>query len=286
MVLDPGVSPVADFQVLQRASAGDGCVGEEDLVAHALVLVEQGQLGPGVGPLAAHDHAGAVGVAGEVDQAGQLCDLGPGAQGAVLFQRGVPDLVGQGADGLSDLGGDGVADRERGLDPALSQSSQVGEEGLGAARAVGADEDRGPVAMRVRDLGKGLVEDRDVIGGGVRSGVARPQETCQGLAGVVQEAEHRVVAEAALVGRGGLFLLGVAGDQCGVDVQHQARQLTPSGVRWRQGASGLVRLQPGDLARLGPGCSQRGQGSRADTCRHPPCGGGGGNRTEHVALVS
>ncbi len=36
--------------------------------------------------------------------------------------------------------------------------------------------------------------------GGVRAGVARPQQSGQGLAGVVQEAQQRVVAEAAFVG--------------------------------------------------------------------------------------
>ncbi|BFO13923.1 hypothetical protein SHKM778_03110 [Streptomyces sp. KM77-8] len=63
-------------------------------MAHAFVLVEQGQLGAGVGAFAADDDAGAVRVSGEVDQAGQLGDLGADARGAVLFQGGVPDLVG------------------------------------------------------------------------------------------------------------------------------------------------------------------------------------------------
>jgi hypothetical protein len=94
---------------------------------------------------------------------------------------------------------------------------------LRATGAVGADEDFGAVAVGVGDLCEGLVEDGDVVGGGVRSGVARPQEASEGLAGVVEEAEQRVVAEAAFVGGGGLLLLGVAGDQGGVDVQDQAR---------------------------------------------------------------
>jgi len=129
-------------------------------------------------------------VAGEVDQAGQLGDLGPGAKGAVLFECGVPDLLGQGPDGFAELGGDGVSDGEGGLDAALSQSAQVGKEGLGAARAVGADEDRGAVAVGVGDLGEGGVDDGDVVGGGVGSGVSGSQDAGQGLAGVVEEAEH------------------------------------------------------------------------------------------------
>ncbi|GHB99723.1 hypothetical protein GCM10010397_84790 [Streptomyces spinoverrucosus] len=62
--------------------------------------------------LAADDDPGAVGVAVQVDHAGQLGDLGAFAQGAVLFQRGVPDLLGQGADRAADRLGDGVSDRE------------------------------------------------------------------------------------------------------------------------------------------------------------------------------
>jgi hypothetical protein len=56
------------------------------------------------------------------------------------------------------------------------------------------------VAVGVGDLREGCVDDRDVVGGGVRSGVAGSHNTGEGLAGVVEEAQHRVVAEAALVG--------------------------------------------------------------------------------------
>ncbi|WP_269856136.1 hypothetical protein [Streptomyces sp. RPT161] len=41
-----------------------------------LVEVAQGQLGTGVRSLAADDDPGAVGMSRQVDQAGQLCDLG------------------------------------------------------------------------------------------------------------------------------------------------------------------------------------------------------------------
>ena len=42
------------------------------------------------------------------------------------------------------------------------------------------------MAVGVGDLGQGLIEDGDVVGGGVRAGVAWPQHAGQGLAGVVQ----------------------------------------------------------------------------------------------------
>lgn len=73
------MGPVAGLQVLVRT-----------------VLVEQGQLGAGVGSLAADNDTSDVRVAREVDQAGRFGDLGAGAQGAVLFQGGVPDAVGHG----------------------------------------------------------------------------------------------------------------------------------------------------------------------------------------------
>lgn len=67
----------------------------------------------------------------------------------------------------------------------------MGEEGFRAARAVGADEDRGAVAVGIGNLRKGLVEDGYVVGCGVRSGVARSQDAGEGLASVVQEAEPK-----------------------------------------------------------------------------------------------
>ena len=162
-------------------------------------------MGAGVGALASDDDAGVVRVSGEVDQAGQLGDRGTCAQGSVLFQCGVPDAVGQDPDGLADRFGDGVSDGEGGADPVLPLPVQVGEEGLRAVGAVGADEDVGAVAVGVGHLREGLVEDGHVVGRGVRYGVARSQDPGEGLAGVVEEAEQRVVAEAALVVGGGLF---------------------------------------------------------------------------------
>lgn len=49
--------------------------------------------------------------------------------------------------------------------------------------------------VHVGDLRQGQVQDLDVVGGGVRPGVARAQHPGQGLAGGIQEAEQRVVAE-------------------------------------------------------------------------------------------
>lgn len=102
------------------------------------------------------------------------------------------------------------------------QGAYVVQERLRSSGTVRADEDRCAVAVGVRDLGQRMVEDGDVVGGGVGAGIAGPEQSGQGFAGVVQEAQQRVVAEAALVGRRCLLFLGMAGDQGGVEAQDQA----------------------------------------------------------------
>jgi hypothetical protein len=54
-------------------------------------------------------------------------------------------------------------------------------------------------------------------------------------------------AEAVFVGGGCLFLLGVAGDEGGVEVQDQAGRVTPARTGDRYPAPGLGGLQPGGL---------------------------------------
>ncbi len=71
----------------------------------------------------------------------------------------------------------------------------------------------------LRQLGDGRVEDGDVVGRVVGPGVARPQQTGQCLLGLVEKDEDRMVPIAALVVRGGFFLVGVRGEQRRVDVQ-------------------------------------------------------------------
>jgi hypothetical protein len=60
VVVDDRVPAVADLQMLDGAAAGVRGVGEEHLVAHAFVLVEEGELGAGVRAFTTHDDAGAV----------------------------------------------------------------------------------------------------------------------------------------------------------------------------------------------------------------------------------
>jgi hypothetical protein len=88
----------------------------------------------------------------------------------------------------------GPADEELAVDALLAQRADVGEECLGAARAVGADQDRVPVPVVIRQLGQGGVEHRDVVGRGIRAGVPPPQQGGEELVGVVQKRQQREVA--------------------------------------------------------------------------------------------
>lgn len=61
-----------------------------------------------------------------------------------------------------------------------------------------------------------------MVGGGVRTGIARPQQRSHRFsttAGpVVAVRQQRVVTVALLIGRGSVFLVRMCGDQGGVDV--------------------------------------------------------------------
>jgi hypothetical protein len=77
------------------------------------------------------------------------------------------------------------------------QPGDVADQLQGGARPVDGDEQVAPV--RVGDLGDGLAEYADVVGGGVGASVARAQPQGQGLTGVVAPRAERVVAIGALV---------------------------------------------------------------------------------------
>jgi hypothetical protein len=124
--------------------------------------------------------------------------------------------------------GDRPPDREPAVHRAVAQRADVGEELSGAARGVGADEDVGAVTVLVRQLLEGLVEDGDVIGGGIRAGVTPTQPPARNSPVLSGERQHRVVAEAALKRRRRGLLLAVADHDRGVQVDHQHRQL-PAG---------------------------------------------------------
>jgi hypothetical protein len=129
----------------------------------------------------------------------------------------------------------------------------VAEEGLRGSGAVGADKDVSAVPVGVGYLRESVVQNRDVIRGGVGSGIAGPQPPGHRLAGAGQEAHQRAEAEATLVGRGGLVLLRVAGDQRGVEIQDQPGQCMSPRLGCGYALAPLSGLHPGHLPGLGAG---------------------------------
>ena len=175
------------FQQLHRAAAERG-VGDEHLVAQAFDGVEQAQLGAGVGPFPAHDHPGAVGVGGQVDQVGELGDLGAVAQ--VAGRRRSRGASPAQAVIAARIGSVIAAPTEKKVSHAvLAQAADVGQEGVAGAGRVAADQDVGAVAVGVGDLRQRLVEHGDVVGGGVRPGVAR-RAACPARASPVASRKH------------------------------------------------------------------------------------------------
>jgi hypothetical protein len=101
-----------------------------------------------------------------------------------------------------------------------------------------------------RGSGPGLVEHGDVVGGGVRPGVAATQHPCQELAGVVAEREQRVVAEGPLERRRRLLLLRVVDHDRRVQVDDQHVELMSGDPRRRERPAVVFRvLVPDHLPR-------------------------------------
>jgi hypothetical protein len=161
----------------------------------------------------------------------------------------------------------------------------MSEEAASAAGAVSADQDRAAVAMFIGDLGQRLIDHRGVVGGIVRGRVAGPQHPGQRLSGVVQPSQHWVVAIAVLVGCGRPFLLGVAGHQRGVEVDHQTRLDPTTTHHRRQATPRLLTQQPGPLPSGRPSPFQLSQGGLVDRVEDPPRGRRRGHAAKQAGLV-
>ena len=96
---------------LDRGDVIAALVGEDRLEAVA-VRVGEGELGAGVGTLAANDQPRGLRPSGEVDQLGGLGDLAVSPLSAVLVLRRNPALIGNAGDRLAHLLGQVKADRE------------------------------------------------------------------------------------------------------------------------------------------------------------------------------
>jgi hypothetical protein len=136
-----------------------------------------------VGPFLADDDTHPGRPAAQVHQAGQFGD--PGAVTDLVV-----GVVGRGPPVLRDVGEQVGRVRRQG-EPDRIRQALAGEpldQLLGAAGAAGADQDlasgalSGPLSGQLRE---GLSDDGDVVGGGVRAGVAGPQQDGEGFAGAV-----------------------------------------------------------------------------------------------------
>jgi hypothetical protein len=159
------------------------------------------QLRARVGAFLAHDdpHPGRPG--GRVEQVGDLGHERPVPHLTVGIQRGCPSVVGDQLERVGEAVGEGEPDRV-----GQPLSADPVQEGVRGAGGVGADEHpptRPPPAPVRRQLLERVPRHGDVVGGGIRPGVARPQQHRQRLPGalapVVDERPQRVEAIAVLV---------------------------------------------------------------------------------------
>ena len=113
---------------------------------------------------------------------------------------------------------------------------------------------------RLRQRRQRHIQHRDVIGGGVRPGVAGAEHPGQRLPGgdlgPVQETQQRVKPEGVLPGRRRVFLLAVRDADRGIEVQPQlARQVRSRPGRPRRGSGlrpGRAHPRPDARRRCGP----------------------------------
>ena len=139
-------------------------------------MIGERQLRAGVRTLTPHDQPAALGPGGQIDHVGDLTDLAVLALTAVLVERRDPrvlgDLKDRGANRLGQL----VADRE-----AHAGLAAVVDQPMRSAGRVSAHQDLDRLDVPIGELLKREVQDRLMIGGGVRAGVPRPQQRLSGV---------------------------------------------------------------------------------------------------------
>ena len=204
-----------------------GSVGEEALVA-VPVEVGEAQLRARVRDLLAHDQPRPFRPAAEVELPGQLGDPGPLALLLpVGVERRTPAPLRQRQRRLPDPLVDVVAKRVTGSCARAAPRRRRGWRRPSRAR----EQRHRLLAVAVGDLGRQLrqrlLQHGDVVGGGVRAGVAGPQHAGEMLAGLVEEAVQRMEAEAALAVRPATLLLGVALQQLRVEVERDRLRARP-----------------------------------------------------------
>jgi hypothetical protein len=180
------------------------------------VMVGERELRAGVRALAPDDHPRALGPAAQIEELGDLAHLPVGAIRPVLIDRRDPgalwDLEDRGADGLGQV----IADRE--LDLTLAAPVQ---QLVASAGAINAKHDLERFDVLGGDLRDRLLSDGDLVSGVVRARVAGAQHPSERLTALIAIREHRSEPVAPLERARGPVLLGMRGDQRGVQIDRQ-----------------------------------------------------------------
>ncbi len=240
-------------------------------------MVPEPELCAGVGLLPPTDRSGPWWPCVEGDV--ELGDLGAAPHLTVGVPGGDPRVVGDRGDRCVQRGGDTPADGEL----AVAGDESVDEL---ADRASGVsphqhrvDDCAGRVAGVVActplrwELGDGVIDHQQLVGAGVRGCVAGSEVPGEGFAGGVEEAEHRVEPEPALVVRcRSLLVLRVDLDERRVDVEHDLL--------------GCATRSPHRGTRRRSRCPQGAEDAGVDLMDRSPDGRGGGDGTEQLGLVA
>lgn len=148
-----------------------------------------------------------------VEQAGELGNVAAFTDTTVGVECRRPDLRRHQVDGLAQDLGEGESHAV--LHAPATDLALLGEpvqQAMPRASAIGADQQ--PLAVGGGDLGDRLAQHLDVVGGGVRPGVACPEPGGEELNCVVAPDPDRVVAEGPLERRRCLLLLRVSDGLC------------------------------------------------------------------------
>lgn len=217
-VLAARPAAVAQLEVGQLPAGG---VGDERGQPEP-VDVGEPQLGAGVWAFFSYHQPHPGRPAGKVDQVGDFGDPRPVADLTVGVVGGGPHLLGNLVHRLDQ--GLGEGEPERVLHAACVA---VLHEFVGAATSVGAYQHfpPDPPRRRPRQLLQCLGEDRFVVGGGVRAGIAGAQRDrgrlARAVGSVVDERAQRMEPEPLFPGRGGVLFLAVRVEQGGVQIDDQ-----------------------------------------------------------------
>jgi hypothetical protein len=183
----------------------------------------------------------------------------------------------------SDVEPDRVVDGAVGLVGVVVQGVEEVHEGVAGPGPVHSDQQPGAVGRG--ELGDRGGDDLDVVGGGVRPGVAGAELEEQALAGVVAPHGEQVMAVGLLERAAGVFFVAVGYDDGGVDAQDDERAEVGAGDRRRRDPPVALGDQVPDVgADLGPGGGEP-RRAAGGLVEYPPGGRDRRDRAEQFLLV-